>query len=202
MMADIPCCGVSPGNHLRNRMEPGTIDAPQHGRHVCAASWHASAPSRCCRPSGRPPTVPCSWANNPPQPWTGSTRPSVAPRPPRQRGTPDQPGTGRRSQRRGDRRAAPVGGPGREGPCLPSTVPADGGRGPAGDARPPGARAARIPASHGRPSWRNGEILGGRALRASSLNKVLSSRFARNELMRLCLLRWQDERHLPTFQRC
>jgi hypothetical protein len=53
-----------------------------------------------------------------------------------------------------------------------------------------------------RPSWRNGEIWGGRVLRASSLDKVLSSRFARNELMRLCLLRWQDERHLPTFQRC
>jgi hypothetical protein len=30
----------------------------------------------------------------------------------------------------------------------------------------------------------NGEIVGGRALRASSLEKVLSSRFARNELMR------------------
>jgi hypothetical protein len=52
------------------------------------------------------------------------------------------------------------------------------------------------------PSWRNGEILGGRALRASSLDKVLSSRFAHNELMRLCLLRWEDERHVPTFRRC
>jgi hypothetical protein len=34
------------------------------------------------------------------------------------------------------------------------------------------------------PSWRNGEILGARVLRASSLDKVLSSRSARNELMR------------------
>jgi hypothetical protein len=46
-----------------------------------------------------------------------------------------------------------------------------------------------------RLSLRIGEILGGRALRASLLDKVLSSRFARNELMRLCFLRWQDERH-------
>jgi hypothetical protein len=36
-MADIQLCGVSPGNHLRNCMEPGTICDPQRGRKVCTA---------------------------------------------------------------------------------------------------------------------------------------------------------------------
>jgi hypothetical protein len=40
-----------------------------------------------------------------------------------------------------------------------------------------------------RPSWRNGEILGGSAFSASSQDGSLSSGFAHNVLMRLCLLR-------------
>jgi hypothetical protein len=47
------------------------------------------------------------------------------------------------------------------------------------------------------PSWRNGEILGGSAFSASSQDRSLSSGFAHNELMQLCLLRWQDERIQP-----
>ena len=39
------------------------------------------------------------------------------------------------------------------------------------------------------PSWRNGEILGGSAFSASSQDGSLSSGFAHNVLMRLCLLR-------------
>ena len=52
------------------------------------------------------------------------------------------------------------------------------------------------------PSWSNGEILGGKALRTSWPDKVLSSRIARNGLMKLCFLKWQDARHVPTFRRC
>jgi hypothetical protein len=42
-----------------------------------------------------------------------------------------------------------------------------------------------------RPSWRNGEILGGSAFSALSQDGSFSSGFVHNELMRLCFLRWQ-----------
>ena len=53
-----------------------------------------------------------------------------------------------------------------------------------------------------RPSWSNGEILGGKALRTSWPDKVLLSRIGRNGLMKLCFLKWQDGRHVPMVRRC
>jgi hypothetical protein len=51
-----------------------------------------------------------------------------------------------------------------------------------------------------RPSWRNGEILGASTTKCHALYRCLSLTSARNELIRRCFLRWQDERLLPTFR--